>query len=305
MNCQEVMELIQRHVDHDLNERETSLMHDHVGQCPDCKAMLDRLVRLSEGLAQLPRVEPPYSLVDALLPKLDSYEVAGSPQEAVPAPANRRRAASSRRVWIAGISSMAAACVIVAILAFNGSILDQMGIRSKEKMASMPESAASQNLFVSDASSGGAELRATDQSGNPPGEPTTQRTMQDTFVSNKESTPELQGNAMGTGTEGGMGINAFEDPGRSPEGPAIRELSDAVETDSPDGAWRAILAEGILIMYDAKDGQEAYRHDPSPGTISNLVWREDSSALDYTYTDAEGRSAVQSLLVPEMEITTH
>ena len=74
MNCQEGMELMQRYVDRDLNEEETSRLLEHVGQCPECAAMFQRLVRLSRGLEQLPRVAPPYSLVDAILPQLDKIQ---------------------------------------------------------------------------------------------------------------------------------------------------------------------------------------------------------------------------------------
>lgn len=307
MNCQEVMELIQRHVDDDLNERETSLMQDHVGQCPDCKALLDRLVRLSEGLAQLPRVEPPYSLVDALLPNLDKYEAEALAEETATMPSNRRRAASRRRVWIARISSVTAVCVIVAIFAVNGSIFDQMGSRSKEQLASKQESANSEVFFAADASSGSAELRATDQFGHPPVEGSAQQKSPDASVSNKEGasgSKSNQGYEMDTGTDDGMGMNALGGRSAAPDGPSVMEFANASgEAISPDGAWRAVLVEGVLILYAAEDGQTAFRHDPSPGTISNLVWREDSGALDYTYTDEGGRSTAQSLLVPEMKIS--
>ncbi|WP_221469465.1 anti-sigma factor family protein [Cohnella nanjingensis] len=84
MNCQEVMELMQRSIDGDLDEQETTRMMAHVQTCPECAAMLERLIRLSNELAQLPRVLPRYSLVDAILPQLEQL----TPEPAVvPAPA--------------------------------------------------------------------------------------------------------------------------------------------------------------------------------------------------------------------------
>lgn len=313
MNCQEVMELIQRHVDHDLNERETSLMHDHVGQCPDCKALLNRLVLLSQGLEQLPRVEPPYSLVDALLPKLNMHESAESPEaEATTpkAPSSRRRTVS-RRTWLMRISSVAAVCAIAAFIAINGSILDQMGIRTHGELATSPESASVNNSFVYDASAGSAgmaEMRAMDQSGSPPERSAPQAVSPDTPVSSKESAPDaipFQGNANDAGTSSDAPLYAMEGSAEAHEGPSMMGLADmAEEAVSPDGAWRAVLEEGVLIVYAAEGGQAAFRHDPAPGTISGLVWREDGKALDFTFTDAEGHSIAQSLLVPAMEITT-
>lgn len=70
MNCQEVMELMQRQLDGDLNSHEEDELHAHLAQCADCVQMFERLQRLSDELTQLPKVVPPYSLVDAILPQL-------------------------------------------------------------------------------------------------------------------------------------------------------------------------------------------------------------------------------------------
>lgn len=74
MNCQGVMELIQRYLDRDLDGEEEEMLFHHAKQCPDCAGMLERLQRLSGELEQLPKVTPPYSLVDAIMPKLDEID---------------------------------------------------------------------------------------------------------------------------------------------------------------------------------------------------------------------------------------
>jgi len=74
MNCQEVMEQMQRQLDHDLNENEELLLHNHIHQCRDCAAMFDRLKLLSAELSSLPKVVPGYSLVDAIMPQLDQLD---------------------------------------------------------------------------------------------------------------------------------------------------------------------------------------------------------------------------------------
>ncbi|WP_019006976.1 anti-sigma factor family protein [Cohnella laeviribosi] len=74
MKCEEVMELVQRSLDEDLSSQEHASMMEHIRQCPECAAMFDRLTRLSQNLAELPRVEPRYSLVDAILPQLEQID---------------------------------------------------------------------------------------------------------------------------------------------------------------------------------------------------------------------------------------
>jgi hypothetical protein len=74
MNCQEVMDYMQRELDGDLSVFESVKAHEHIRQCADCAAMYERLKRLSAELENLPKVTPPISLVDAILPKLDEID---------------------------------------------------------------------------------------------------------------------------------------------------------------------------------------------------------------------------------------
>lgn len=96
MNCSEVMELMQRKLDGDLNDSEQHLLTEHINHCPACSEMARRLERLHTELVQLPKVEPKFSLVDAIMPALDIIDrdeqlaaaepnVEAYPQEAVSA----------------------------------------------------------------------------------------------------------------------------------------------------------------------------------------------------------------------------
>ncbi len=82
MMCQEVIELMQRYLDRDLDETEYGRMLQHLQQCPDCTELFERLVNLSNELESLPKVTPPFSLVDAILPKLEQLEAAGAVPDA-------------------------------------------------------------------------------------------------------------------------------------------------------------------------------------------------------------------------------
>lgn len=74
MKCQEVIELMHRDLDRDLSEEESKMMHDHLSSCDGCTEMYERLRQLSEGLIQLPKVEPPYSIVDRIMPELERID---------------------------------------------------------------------------------------------------------------------------------------------------------------------------------------------------------------------------------------
>lgn len=88
MNCHEVMELMQRDLDRDLIDSEHKAMMAHLQQCPDCAEMYSRLQQLSQELASLPKVAPPISLVDSILPQLAELDRAGeSPFSVATSPA--------------------------------------------------------------------------------------------------------------------------------------------------------------------------------------------------------------------------
>ena len=82
MTCDEGRELIQHSIDSDLDSQETVLMNEHIRTCPDCAAFLERMTLLSKNLAELPRVAPPFSLVDAILPKLEIIDAEARVAEA-------------------------------------------------------------------------------------------------------------------------------------------------------------------------------------------------------------------------------
>lgn len=85
MNCPEVMELMNRFLDNDLNEIETTHLMEHLEQCEDCSDMFERLRHLSLELENIPKVVPKYSIVDAILPQLELIEL--SKEKEVPASA--------------------------------------------------------------------------------------------------------------------------------------------------------------------------------------------------------------------------
>ncbi|WP_128656801.1 anti-sigma factor [Paenibacillus sp. 598K] len=177
MTCQEVMDYMQRQLDGDLDDRETDILNKHTGHCPECAAMLERLQRLSDELDSLPKVTPPFSLVDAILPQLDELDRGAAPHAAAmaaPEVAARRTAPTERRKsWLERLplktlSGFVAASIVAGFFIFNYTVpepvneaAESMALRSmtggSEEMNSggelpgeeegAPESAGATELF--------------------------------------------------------------------------------------------------------------------------------------------------------------
>lgn len=121
MKCPEVEELMQRHLDSDLEEREEEQLLSHIRECPDCAALFQSLSRLSEGLAALPSVTPPFSIVDSILPQLeqldgqqsDPVHKASNPAADVKKPERRRK-----YIWTT-LSGVAAAGIALGMFIFS------------------------------------------------------------------------------------------------------------------------------------------------------------------------------------------
>lgn len=130
MNCQEAVEWMNRYLDRDLNEEESSLLFEHIRHCRDCAEQFEWLNKLSAQLENLPKVVPNYSLVDAILPQLDAIDQArreGSVSEAdalpvmtesSPAPSRsgkqeREQGPASRRARIYRYGSLGVAAALI------------------------------------------------------------------------------------------------------------------------------------------------------------------------------------------------
>lgn len=330
MNCQEVMELMQRHVDEDLNEQETSLLLDHVGHCPDCAAMLERLVSLSKGLEQLPRVVPPYSLVDAILPELGQWDAAAA--ESAPLAPRGRRTPRVRSAWIARISGVVAVGVVVGLLLVNGPFAGRMG-SSQQDAALAPKSAAGSEA-AKDVTSDALAIGGTDQAA--PAAQASPSASAEPHLFNKElatrsgsTEPTVGGKAGAAGTESAPGVSATSDqigsassspangnvnkgltvnPTDSSSEPPVNSMGIATATKeeavSPDGRLRAdVTMEGALKIFNAEDGTPVYEPAPDQGKRSGLVWSEDSKVLYYDLTDADGTTTPMYLQISEWKET--
>ncbi|HJV44594.1 MAG TPA: zf-HC2 domain-containing protein [Bacillota bacterium] len=109
MRCVEVMELMQRNLDGDLTKEEFHQLENHLFTCNECRELNDRFRQLSLDLETLPEVELPFSLVDAILPRMNN-ELAPTLELFK----KEERKISKGMYWALG--SSAAAVLVAAIL---------------------------------------------------------------------------------------------------------------------------------------------------------------------------------------------
>lgn len=142
MNCQEMVELIQRYVDLDLAEAEEQILLSHLKECPECAEYFERLKLFSNELKSLPKVTPPYSIVNAVLPKLKEMGLFPEEGAALEPAAGLKRSdqkRSSRKThrakeqsyrgvlqWRFALGGMAAGIALgIFLFSSNGAVLQQ------------------------------------------------------------------------------------------------------------------------------------------------------------------------------------
>src|SRR5690606_13260717 len=172
----EVMELMNRYLDGDLDERELAELERHLQQSTEAAAMFERLKRLLRQLEQLPMVTPPTSIVDAILPRLDQIGAGSEHAAADNAPARRSGRFRPNRSF-AGAAAAAVLLLAVALpsgiallnrqsayemeASSAGASLNSALMMSGQEIASKTEE---QNAFTAQFS-----LKVADQSGSPDG----------------------------------------------------------------------------------------------------------------------------------------
>ncbi|MBJ6363077.1 anti-sigma factor family protein [Paenibacillus sp. GCM10012307] len=233
MTCQEVMDYMQRQLDGDLDERETEILMSHLKDCPDCAEMQKRLSLLSSELENLPKVAPPYSLVDAIMPRLEQIELQRQEPEESVLP-RRKTPDRSGRSWFQryrALSGVIAAGLVAGIfmLTYNPQNLPTASENSNAagNAAGVADSSLQSNSIASD----------TNQAQN--GEQ--QETMASDEPTKNFNTDAAEQGAGVESAETGASAPATEPQARSFKGDSNQEsLSKKqvtrVTASSPDGA---------------------------------------------------------------------
>lgn len=319
MTCQEVMEYMQRELDGDLSELEARQLSAHIRHCAECAAMYERLNRLSAELESLPKVAPPVSLVDAILPRLEAIDRTraakrdgtSADSEGTASPSVRRRRNNRFSLRIA--SGVVAAGVVAGIfmVTFNS---DRFGGDSMNTAmeASSGASGSGPRLLMDAAAdgsqtSGSASLQVTG-SGGVDEALSSMNTASSTSSDDAQpaSEPASHHNAD---AEAGLGSGSApdradglpeqivdmidqssEDSVRSKD--ADRETgiiasAAPIESVSPDGAYTAVLAEGRITVYDS-DSVLLFEGSERLGTVVSMEWTDDGTIFRYEVERADG-----------------
>ncbi len=307
MICQEVMELMQRYIDDDLDQQETSLMMDHIGQCPDCAAMLARLQKLSGELEQLPRVVPRFSLVDAIMPELERLHASDSSggshndsdvSESKPIVRSNRPA----RHLYGKIAGVVAAGVVAGLLLFsnpgqwtlsgsgsNNDAASSNSLKSETMSDSVAPMAQDGEDPAAKMMTKDARVMEQDQFGGEQGSASNGFT-EESAPADKAPVVEVTGNE--TPANETPANEAPADGGSTEFAPSISKMDSIPATwaESADGQWKAIAVNdaGTYQVYKTGEKGEWYTSTVHDGKISLLSWNELSTVLYFTFTDAAG-----------------
>ncbi|MFC4778561.1 zf-HC2 domain-containing protein [Paenibacillus sp. GCM10023252] len=308
MNCQEVMEYMHRQLDGDLDEREAELLRSHTRHCPDCAAMYERLQKLSADLDNLPKVTPSYSLVDAILPRLQELEESGnSTLTAVPsrqeAPA---RKATGRFSWKALSGVAAAGLVAAAFLVLSPQIPNLTSMKGDSNDAAMNTASTQESANV-DTYAFKKQATATDKS-----EPLSSDEGSRSFM--LDSIEEIEQNSTDMGNEGGgpadapdqgsaegdklrvdqPGITSMDEQSSGGSGEAVPSPPIHLAV-SPDGKLRAEIIDNSLRIYTASN-EELFNSQRKNGKFANLIWSDDSKQLTYEISALQGGSTQKFII---------
>lgn len=122
MTCKEALSLIQRRLDNDLTAAEEECLRQHLEACPHCLKTAEQLNHLHQELSSLPKVNPPYSLVDRVLEMVEDGPMGQSGQEPDAKEHNRKRI--KKRFWLPG-AALVAGLFLALILVNNRDLAPQ------------------------------------------------------------------------------------------------------------------------------------------------------------------------------------
>lgn len=296
MNSQEVMEKMHRYLDGDLDERETARLMDHLRQSPESAAMFERLKQLHLELAQLPKVTPPHSIVDAILPRLEAVASAGKQTAGTPA-AQERKPRGSRTFarWAGGAAVTAAALLFVIVL--------RPGMDDGTNMAETVADDGQEMAFMMNTEADVRSMSVTDQMGTADGgAPSMDVKSSGAFDPDAPVSESPAGAGEGSGEpapDGGeefsVALTSVAEKQQSVMGMMAIDQADTAGNDNemdvwaadaeggPEG-WRVIVApaaDGTQVIIKDEADRSVYVSAGYPGEPVQFRWSEDGHTLSF------------------------
>jgi len=183
MTQDDIHEWMQRDLDDDLSEEEKRILQAKLAENPEYMLQYERLKKVSDGLTNLPRVTPPFSIVDALLPQLEQSQETPEPAAVTQTELPRlelkqtedKSVGKKRRLplWMAKVGSgVAAACLLLGIFV--------MANKDKNEPIALTNGASGHvQEDVSKNSSGDPIVKETPKTEKPKSTPTDKKTTDD------------------------------------------------------------------------------------------------------------------------------
>lgn len=125
VSCEMIYELMQRDLDHDLTHVEKQRLLTHLASCAQCSDLYERLYSLSAHLAQLPAVEPPVSIVQSIMPRLDEIDSMKKAEHGEQAAASEAAGENvvlhpkRKQFWFRSFAGAAAAAAVLTVTIWN------------------------------------------------------------------------------------------------------------------------------------------------------------------------------------------
>lgn len=297
MKSQEVMELMNRYLDGDLDDRERQKLERHLAQSPEAAALFERLQRLHHDLEQLPQVTPPASIVDAILPKLEQAgAMADEETQARRAVSRTERRARYRLNW-AGGAALAAVLLLAVVLPSGLDLLRTPVTNQAEQLAGAP-AAMGMATMMSDGKGRAAQVQVSAAFGSTAdasvpesgtasgaGASGTGRTPRETAELPPPDAAPQQGKAEASRAVGieapavsGTENQAFSMNVIDQYGMVVGEFAGG---RAPDG-WLVALEpaeEGTRVIVIDDAGETVHVSAAYPGEAGAFRWSEDGSAL--------------------------
>lgn len=276
MNCTEVTELMQRYLDEDLNETENDDLQRHLSHCSNCTEMFERLRRLSDDLANLPKVTPPYSIVDSIMPQLEQLDKV--PQDEIAAKYKQRK--NSRHLswkWFGGV---VAAGLVFGMFIFNQSFAPDhnqgqfisSGIGNQQPaenrgLSGGPESEAGM-MGIASLTHDGDEMKAESNSEGMEVMPFRSLDTPDVSVSDADVKKKATTDTFST-----AGHLGEVDPQVVDQYGVLQDMPTTSELLSTDGVYLAIVDKGRVIIREVESQQTIYR--------SIFQWEDEVELLEW------------------------
>ncbi|NGZ73809.1 anti-sigma factor family protein [Saccharibacillus alkalitolerans] len=308
MRREEALEYMNRYLDHDLSEQETEELFRHLGDSPEAREDFEFLKGLSDKLESLPDVQPPISLVDSILPRLNEINRAANAAEPKAAPEmlsemeskrmfgeeapNRRRPAS---FWRSALGrTVGGTAVAAAVLGIFVATYEPKEMPNAEMTTGAAVTSTTDDTLVPSAGSeteSDAAADGTDPSTEAKAIQPNVNTESGSRQAEPDSEPAQGGTQTRPGTEADSPDTAEPTPA-PPEESSVPQPSGKSESGRSDASGSK--SEGPSSKETPRDSADPNRSQESEGGTQDGTARNTQTQKEKTETKPEAKPEAKS-----------